>query len=382
MQALLISGHKQHPAQSEPVELDTGHAEGERAEANMETPDEAGVNSQPAGAPPNQPAPAVTGTESNSREAVERDTILLLGRQGAGKTVYLATLYAKLYEGHNGLVMKALRGPDHVELMTSREKLRHGEWPAGTLKTTEMPFELLHEGGKRLMVSLDYSGEDFQRAFMHENTDNKDVKLLLNYVDRAAAVVLLLDPGVVLRSGHKQDDPWGHKARADDEFGMDKAVERIRGWRGGDKVPIILAFTKADRHSAEIKAAGGVRSFAIKHYPALMRSLGDVPIVPVSAVQQTSRNGETRPHPRSKPSHIETPILLCLQRLRRSENQAADERVRTQIEQQIADEEASALRAERRRHFRFWFWFWVLVVLAVAAAIAVPLLIHKYGGGG
>lgn len=243
---------------------------------------------------------------------VERDSILILGRRRAGKTVYLATLYNTLWKSIGGLTMKALAGPTHKMLTGITEQLRRGRWPEATLGTRQLEFELDDHGHKRLVVAYDYSGENFRRAFVDEDTESSEVKKLLNYLDRAAAVILLIDPAVAVEGEHDEV--------VDDDFGMVQAVERIRNWHGGHTVPVVLALTKGDRNREIIQSAGTKREFILRHYPALVRTLGKLTVFTISAVQeQSGPDGAVHPSPDSVPINIDKPLVHCLEQIRRRE---------------------------------------------------------------
>ena len=69
-----------------------------------------------------------------------RDRVVVLGRRGAGKTVYLARLYEAGWNSTDprGLRMMAVEGRTHSRMMTVIDSLKRGEWPAAT--TGNDPF--------------------------------------------------------------------------------------------------------------------------------------------------------------------------------------------------------------------------------------------------
>lgn len=283
--------------------------------------------------------------QRTARVPVERDAILMLGRRRAGKTVYLATLYAMHWKATDGLTMKALAGPTHKMLMGIADRMKQGQWPDATSGTRQLEFELDDHGRKRLLVAFDYAGENFSRAFVDEDQNSPDVRKLLNYLDRAMAVLLLVDPAVAVKGDTDEV--------ADDDFGMVQAVERIRNWPGGDRVPVVLALTKADRTRGIIREAGGPREFVERHYPALVRTLKRVNIFTVSAVQQRAdRGGHAVPAAESIPIHVDKPLRYCLDQIRAAEDQKHADAARqaaAAAEQAYADQLASESRSTNRR---------------------------------
>ena len=268
---------------------------------------------------------------------VERDTIVILGRRRAGKTVYLATLYNSLWKALSGLTMKALAGPTHKMLTGVADQLHRGYWPEATLGTRQLEFELDDHGHRRVVVAFDYSGEDFRRAFVDEETESPEVQKLLSYLHRAAAVILLIDPAVAATGKHDEV--------VDDDFGMVQAVQRIREIHGGEDVPVVLALTKADRNREIIQSAGTKREFILRHYPALVRTLGKLTVFTISAVQETpGPDGVAHPSPDSVPINIEKPLLRCLEMMRRSDDRKRKTAARKVAEQAQIDQ----VRAEER----------------------------------
>lgn len=287
-----------------------------------------------------QPDESLESPVSEERPPIiERDAILILGRRRAGKTIYLATLYNTLWKSVHGLTMKALSGPAHELLMSIVDQLRRGEWPEATLGTRQLEFLLDDGESKRLLVAFDYSGEDFRRAFIEEDTKPPQVKKLLNYVDRAAAVILLLDPAVAASGKHSEV--------VDDDFGMVQAVERIRNWQGGHRVPVAIALTKADRNKNLIHSHGTAPEFVLRHYPALARTLQRVAVFPVSAVQEIpDGNGSTLPNRDSIPINIDHPLINCLDALKQSER-------RDRLRAARRNEAAARQESYRREHEAF-----------------------------
>lgn len=300
----------------------------------------------------------------------ERDAILILGRRRAGKTIYLATLYANFWKSTSGLVMKSLSGPTHMTLMDIANQLKTGQWPDATLGTRQLEFEIDYRGQSHLLVAFDYSGEDFRRAFIDEDISSPEVKKLLNYVDRASAVILLMDPSVMIDGKHDEI--------ADDDFGMVQAVQRIRNWPGGEHVPIVIVLTKADRNRALIQSHGTAPNFVLRHYPALARTLVKVPIFPVCAVQEVLReNGQVLPKPDSLPVNIEKPLIYCFEEFRRRETrqeaeaarQAKDESQRLRL---MAEEKALA-KSQRR----LWIYIICFVALALCGYTVMYILLTR-----
>ncbi len=237
-----------------------------------------------------------------------RDRIVILGRRASGKTVYLSVLYEKYWKSLDSLTLKAVSGNTHSDLIRVVEGLREGRWPAATLETQYCDLEIKYKGRKHLMVTLDYAGELFRRAFVEDITDTPETAALVEHIDAAAAVILLIDPTSLV--GDSSD------ARIDDDFGMTQAVTRIRNWPGGKDVPFVVVFTKADVSRQRIQGDGGVVPFMTKHLPALARTLKKIQIFQVAAVNaKTLPDGTKIPRPNKLGWHVEKPLLYCLDQI-------------------------------------------------------------------
>ena len=297
-------------------------------------------------------------------ERAERDCILILGRRRAGKTIYLATLYDMLWRSTGDLTMKAVAGPMHALLTGIVDQLRHGRWPEATLGARQLEFILTDRGRQRILVSCDYSGEIFHRAFVEEEVESPEVKHLLNYLHRSAAVILLIDPAVAVNGTHDEI--------VDDDFGMVQAVEKIRKCIGGREVPITVALTKGDRNRQIIQSAGKKTDFIFRHYPALVRTVGKFLVFTVSAVQEVvNPDGTSRPNPESLPINVEKPLLHCLEQIR-STQAAKQKKAALEAAQQArvaAIQHEQKQLKEYNRKVAFLVAFIVIIGLCICALI-------------
>lgn len=305
-----------------------------------------------------------TAENFDSSESTERNCILILGRRRAGKTIYLATLYDMLWKSTGHLTMKAVAGPMHAMLSGITDQLRRGSWPEATLGARRLEFVLTDRGERRVIVACDYSGEVFHRAFVEEDNDSPEVKQLMNYLRRAAAVILLIDPAVAINGAHDEI--------VDDDFGMVQAVERIRKFSGGREVPITLALTKSDRNREVIRSAGKTNDFIHRHYPALVRTLGHFTVFMVSAVQEVhEQDRAARPDPESTPINVEKPLVHCLEQIRRMRAVRQENAVR----KAAADAQLAEIAAEEKYLHQYNWKVAILVAFIVIVGLCVCALI-------
>jgi len=293
-----------------------------------------------------------------------RDRIVVIGRRAAGKTIYLAELYHQLWKSRDGFCMKALSGRSHKELMAVHETLCQGQWPAATDRTTvlQMEFEVQYRSQSRILVGLDYAGEVFRDAFVNDDTDSAPAKALISHIDRALAVILLIDPAVAVSNDAD--------AMIDDDYGIVQAIQRIRDWPGGEDVPLVLLLTKADQNRKLFKNKKATRQFIEAHYPAMMRTLKHFKVFHVSAVQATTGgDGKSCPESEWVPQNLLESLKYCLDCLH------ADEEHKQIHEQQQAEQDAMQrmiefqAESERGSNRRF------ITLIAALVTISVCLLV-------
>lgn len=297
-----------------------------------------------------------------------RDRIVILGRRKAGKTVFLARLYEQLWNAHpSGLTMRTLEGTGHVALMEVNERLKSGQWPEATLGSTHSDFEISTPDGRTYIMSgLDYPGEVFKQAFL-DGIDTEQTLDLIEHVDRAAGVILLIDPSTLVEGTASEI--------ADVTFGMTVAVERIRNSPDGNEIPVCIVYTKCDMHESLFKSHGGLRAFSKKHLPQLMRQAGEFRFFPSVAVWD--RNGNS-PNYQKSPVYLVEPLLSCLKGFQKAEAKDRQRQLITHHHEVARRTEQEAKRQERQGTIALLI-IWGAVILAMVLVIleftgAVPVL--------
>lgn len=278
------------------------------------------------------------------RPPKSRDRVVVLGRTQAGKTIFLSALYCRLWREPSDISIKAVDGRTHKSCIDVFETLREGRWPSSTVGSRYLDFEVTWRGEARPLVSLDYPGEVFRKAFI-ENSQSPDVEELLEHIDRAAGVICLLDPAIVVGSDLR--------VAMDDDFGMVKAIDRIRSWPDGERVPVAIVLTKYDVRKAMVEADGGPAGFVRKHYRALACSCPNARVFAASAVQVSAGPEGPEILQDFRPTGIIPPLRFVLHSLRQSEQRADAERKMTlarEWNQKALDQEV------RDRRTAIWFW--------------------------
>ncbi len=241
-----------------------------------------------------------------------RDRIVVLGRTQAGKTVFIARLYHELWsKPQSWLSMRALSGPAHTSLMTMCAEMANGRWPSATLGQRYVDCELKFNTTVHRMTILDYPGEVFTKAFVRGESDTDDTTTLLEHVDHAKGVILLIDP----KNAVDSRDPT---KRADDDYGMAAVVDRIRKFPGGENVPIAIVMTKCDLHESMIIQLGGLKVFAEEYLHWIIRTaVSSYKVFPCAAVRlnRTSRSGTGAPDLVKPPVNVIEPLKWILEKL-------------------------------------------------------------------
>jgi len=256
-----------------------------------------------------------------------RDRIVILGRPQAGKTVYLSLLYEMLWNSKDILKMKSVKGAHHANLIKTaceiKETIESGKsngWTAPTGETSPTFLEVKYDDKIWTMVALDYSGEVFQNAFI-KDVDSESVRQLLDHIDHAQAVILLVDPEHV--SGRNVD------AVIDNNFGMLQAIERVQNWPDGKTVPVVLVLTKVDRNHKILSKHGGTKAFVMKYFPDLVSTTQHLQVCKVSG---RNIHGITRESDEYRCSNLKIPVLYCLDIIREKEKALQEIRKKKEYE--------------------------------------------------
>lgn len=326
-----------------------------------------------------------SGTESGTSSGMRshshavRDRIVVIGRRQAGKTVFLTRLYKNCWDGKSGIRMVCSSGPDHTMFIQQYADMEKGIWPAATNVSRYFTIDVSKEGVTIPMVVLDYPGEVFTKAFSRDD-DDELTRELKDHIDRAAAAFIVVDPGVAMHGETLE--------KVDDDYGISKAISRVRETPSGVKVPIAIVMTKCDMHKKNILKimdregmkepgkGGGLKRFLEKYFTSWFFSLGDKKyyhIFPTAAIRTRSDvRGNTIPD-MTKPSlNIEDPLIWCFekvakQRSREQRSQQSRERSEKRAHFQAAEKEAT------RKDSIFWAVFlFVAVIVLILIAVATP----------
>jgi len=232
----------------------------------------------------------------------QRDRIVVIGRRSSGKTVYVSMLYDKLWNSKDLIKVKAIKGTSHAQFIKTAAAIRQGSWPAATQGVSQSFIEIDHNGQNRMMVVLDYPGEVFTDAFIRE-TESKEVNALLDHIDHASAVILLVDAHHVAIGDVD--------SQIDNNYGLLQAINRIQNWPGGKEIPVVLVLTKYDEVGNTIKQHGGTRRFVEKYFSSLIKTTTHLQVCKVSVIPEIDQTSSLEIKEKIAP--LEAPLLYCLE---------------------------------------------------------------------
>lgn len=290
-----------------------------------------------------------------------RDQIVVLGRPQAGKTVYLSLLYEMLWSTNGNLKMKSVKGAHHAnmiktaaEIKAAIESGKSDKWTPATVELSPTYLDVKYHDQTKTMVTLDYSGEVFQDAFIRD-VDSEPVRQLLEHIDHAEAIILLVDPEHIV--GGNVD------AAIDNNFGMLQAITRIQNWPGGKDVPVVLVLTKVDKTQRILKEHGGTKAFVKKYFSDLVSTTRHLKVCKVSA---RSVNGASQAIYTC--TDLKTPVLYCLDVIQKREEVVEELRRRKKLA------EHSEKLAKKERFSNVLLHVGLLILLAIVVLIVVLIL--------
>lgn len=307
-----------------------------------------------------------------------RDRIVLLGQPQSGKTVYLARLYDLYFRSppNSFLSMRTLNGQVHLKLMELVDAMDQGFWPAATGGITYVDLEIRYRGERFEVVSLDYPGEVFSKAFLLGKRD-ADCLELIEHLDRAAGIIMMIDPSVVANRSRVK--------AAETEFGMTAAIRYVKDRRDGLGVPVALLFTKLDRNEQLLRSAGGLRGFAETYCAHILSEVPGLKLFSSAAVrEEIGPGGRSRPCLRKRSIGLENAFLYCLDvlvrtRLRDRERERGSVPKSTGLTHPGSGLKWSLSSDESARERRIWIVFIMLTALLIAGGVALAMWIVSPG---
>ena len=322
------------------------------------------------GVPPPLPASASSASPASVNAAAQpivRDRILVLGRRKAGKSVFLARLYERMWNSKGDIHMAAVNGRTHMALLRQINEMSQRRWPAATNDLQDFTIDVTYHNERFTMIAPDYPGEVFKQAFV-DGISNEPTRQLLKSIDGAAAVIVLVDPQVVV-----DGDLLIH---SEQDFGLVAAIKYIRDSPGAEFVPVAIALTKCDKYREEIEAAGGPGKYIRETYMNLCRVTfrkghkGTVFACSAVAVKRDGLGNEV-PDLSGPPRGLIEPLEYCLEALSRNRSVAADRNERDYL----AAKTAALVQQEREDELKASKHSKLIVTASIVIAVTIVLVL-------
>ena len=159
--------------------------------------------------------------------------IVMLGNSGAGKTTYLALMYAEMNQGVSGFRVQATSSEQHQLLLRDAKGIRTGVYPAATHRRASYDLALSYNGTEVLPFSWrDHRGG----AASGRTSDAGDVAELHRDLLDSDAIIMFADGAELVSS-----------PRAAKAFGrLSGHVLRALHARGQVPTPVVIVVTKCD----------------------------------------------------------------------------------------------------------------------------------------
>lgn len=283
----------------------------------------------------------------------QRDRIVVIGRRSSGKTVYISLLYDKLWKSGSDIKVKAVKGASHAQFIKTAANIRQGQWPPATQGISQSFIEIDYRDQNRLMVVLDYPGELFTDAFV-KDIESKEVDTLLEHIDRASAVILLIDPVHVVEGDID--------SQIDNNYGFLQAITRIQNWPGGKDIPVVLILTKIDQNYPILKQHGGTRAFVEEYFSLLIKTTRHLKVCTISAISGADSKIK------DDLCALEIPLQYCLDRLSSVEAKTDDINRNKRIKNyciELENKEKTRNIVTRIVWLLIWSILFVLLLMAV-----------------
>ena len=232
--------------------------------------------------------------------------VTMLGDSGAGKTVFMSSMYARMREGHHGISIRAISNDVDLELGQNIENIYgYNNWPPGTdvdEKTYE--FELrLREQPIALIDWVDYRG-----GALLEPEDSPGGKVLIERLRNSHSVIWMID-----MSRLKKDSYNTMPARLTTRVGRMSNLCRNATAEQCHLRSLLFVRTKADEVKNGSKGPDWDKACEelISHLGPT-RNFDNVPfsaVIPVSSVGQLDTDKKVFGE---DPHNVEWPLILSL----------------------------------------------------------------------
>ena len=159
--------------------------------------------------------------------------IVMLGNSSAGKTTYVALMYAVMQEGIGGFAVRAEKPAHHRSLIRTAEAVLEGRYPDPSDRRSVFDLVLRHDDED----VFPFAWRDYRGGTLREKTTGSpQARQLHEDLKAAGGIVVFCDSQKLL------EDPRASR----DVRTLFSHVQRALDDRGDRVTPLVLALTKAD----------------------------------------------------------------------------------------------------------------------------------------
>jgi len=249
--------------------------------------------------------------------------VFVLGTRGAGKTVFLASLYKLLstldISGNNfRLICRDMKSLKQLnETYRRMANLKQG-WPPGSFSIQEYIFDCVHSRMGQDIDLFKFRYFDFPGGFVSDTQTPEELQFVVTQIKAAHSVLILLD-------GKKIKDAIEGASTSPDEPSLyedlDMLMDIIQDCVGK---PMHFAITKADLLSPKRHPLSLIRDTLMKHngFKNIIRQQQDsrpVHLLPVSAIGKNfakydaaSQQMKKLPNGRIEPSYVDLSLTFTI----------------------------------------------------------------------
>jgi signal recognition particle receptor subunit beta len=210
--------------------------------------------------------------------------IVMLGHSNAGKTTYMAAMYAAGRAGIRGFRIRATDPAREAELLRNAAALRHGRFPPPSARHSAHEFVLSHRGRD----FFDFTWNDYRGGALTDSATDRDTAQVLGDLAAADGIVVFVDAQALARS----DDDRG-RLRRTTVLLQRTIANRTRA------VPLVIAYTKADLVSDDPAVWQALR----RPLDPIVEAAASTPIVVPTVVRVSCG---------ARPQGVQVPLLWCL----------------------------------------------------------------------
>lgn len=209
--------------------------------------------------------------------------IVMLGHSNAGKTTYIAMMYALMRKGYGGFKVRAEDGALDRELRAAADAVRQGSYPPPSSRREQHVFRLSH--GRRTVAGFTWT--DYRGGALSSRTDDEETARVLAELTGANGIVVFVDAHHLAHG-----DRGGREVRR-----LTVLLQRAMEGRTS-RIPVVLAYTKAD-----LLTSTDAWARATAPLDLLQQSLDGASMVRAATVALSCG---------PQPAGVQVPVLWCL----------------------------------------------------------------------